>query len=197
MSDLVTPLPITDPPTTTVSNPVMTTSATASPQPSKFDIFYNQTDIKDWWILSISIVDDVWLSFRGNPIANNSIVLLSDIGDNMDSRILCITSNPDCCARSTDRLGFWYFPSGREVSSRSSGDDIYRTRSGAKSKSSTKLATVMLGRQNPSARGPTGLYHCIIPDRSGVDQTLIVGIYSSSENSELPIIKAAVVGNKW
>ena len=133
-------------------------------------------------------MDDVWLSFRGNPIANNSVVLISDIGDDMDSRILCITSNPDCCTRSTNRLGFWYFPSGREVSGRGSGEDIYRTRS-------AKLATVMLGRRNLSASGPTGLYHCVIPDRSGVDQTLFVGIYSSSENSELPI-KAAIVGNR-
>ena len=134
----------------------------------------------------------MWLSFRGDPIANNSIVLISDMGDNMNSRILCITTNPDCCSRSDS---FWYFPNGREVSSRSSGNDIYRSRSGAGSKSSTRLATVMLGRQNPNASGPTGLYRCVIPDRSGVEQTLILGIYSSSENSELPI-KAAIVGNR-
>ena len=38
VSELVTPMPTMDPPTTTVSNPVMTTSATASPPPSKFDV---------------------------------------------------------------------------------------------------------------------------------------------------------------
>ena len=36
-----------------------------------------------------------------------------------------------------------------------------------------------------NAGGLTGLYRCVIPDRSRVDQTLIVGLYSSRENSEL------------
>ena len=99
----------------------------------------------------------------------------------MDSRILCLTSNPDCCAMSDNRMGFWYFPSGREVPSRSSGEDIYRIRT-------TRLATIMLGRRDKrpnAARGPTGLYRCVIPDRHGINQTLIVGVYSSIENSEL------------
>ena len=120
------------------------------------------------------------LSLRGSPIANNSIVLLSDIGDNMDSRIQCVTTNPNCCTRS---LGFWLFPSGRQVNSRGSGDVIYRSRSRAEP---TKLGSVSLGRRdNMNASGLTGLYRCLIPDRSGVDQTLIVGLYSSRKNSEL------------
>ena len=101
----------------------------------------------------------------------------------MDNRILCITSNPECCTRSNNRLGHWYFPSGKEVTSRGSSEDIYRIRSNAGS--SGKLASVMLGRRDVNAIGPTGLYRCVIPDRFGVDQTLIVGIYFSSNNSEL------------
>ena len=38
-----------------------------------------------------------------------------------------------------------------------------------------------------SVTGPTGLYHCVIPDGSGVNQTLFVGIYTSIENSELKL----------
>ena len=131
-------------------------------------------------------MDDVQLFFRGSPIANNSIVQITDIGDDINSRILCITSNPDCCAMSDNRMGLWYFPSGREVSSRNSGEDIYRIRSGAGSMLSTRLATIMLGRRDErsNARGPTGLYRCVIPDRHGINQTLIVGVYSSNENSE-------------
>ena len=132
-------------------------------------------------------MEDVRLSFRGNSIANNSIVLLSDIGDNMDSRIQCITTNPDCCTRT---LGFWLFPSGRQVDGRGSGDVIYRSRSRAEP---TNLASVSLGRRdNMNTSGLTGLYHCVIPDRSGVDQTLIVGIYSSRENSELNISNSSI-----
>jgi hypothetical protein len=131
-------------------------------------------------------VDDVRLSFRGNSIANNSIVQINDIGDTMDSRILCITSNPDCCARFTNGMGFWYFPNGSEVAFRGSGADIYRIRSGVQSSSSIRPATIMLGRRDKRAiaNGSTGLYHCIIPDRYGINQRLIVDVYSSSENSE-------------
>ena len=69
---------------------------------------------------------------------------------------------------SDNRMGFWYFPSGTQVSFRSSGEDIYRTRNGAESISSMRLATIMLER--PNARGPTGLYRCVIPDRHGINQ---------------------------
>ena len=128
----------TDPPTTTVFNPI--TEPVSPPSPSKF--FQNIIDMQKiaWWIWSASIVDDVRLSFRGNSIANNSIVLLSDIGDNMDSRIQYITTNPDCCTRT---LGVWLFPSGRQMNSRGSGDVIYQSRSRA---GPTKLASVSLGR---------------------------------------------------
>ena len=69
------------------------------------------------------------------------------------------------------------------MNSRGSGDVIYRSRSRAEP---TKLGSVSLGRRNNmNAGGLTGLYRCVIPDRSGVDQTLIVGLYSSRENSEL------------
>ena len=54
--------------------------------------------------------------------------------------------------------------------------------------SAVNLASVSLGRRdNMNTSGLTGLYRCVIPDRSGVDQTLIVGIYSSRKNSELNI----------
>ena len=133
-------------------------------------------------------MDDVRLSFLGNPIANNSVVLITDIGDNLNSRIQCITNNPDCCAGRI-RMGMWFFPDGREVISRSSGQDIYRMRSGAESTTSTRLAAVTLGHRNSSAAsGPMGLYRCVIPDSSGVDQTLTVGIYSSHDNSKLNIL---------
>ncbi len=69
------------------------------------------------------------------------------------------------------------------MNGRGSGDAIYRSRIRAEP---TKLASLMLGRRdNKNASGLTGLYRCVIPDRSGVEQTLIVGIYSSHENSEI------------
>ena len=64
--------------------------------------------------------------------------------------------------------------------------NIYRDRTGADSVSSMSDATVRLNRRN-GATGPTRLYHCVIPDSSGVDQTLVVGIYTSRENSKLKL----------
>ena len=43
-----------------------------------------------------------------------------------------------------------------------------------------------LHRRN-GATGPTGLYQCVIPDSSGVEQTLFVGIYTTRENSKLKL----------
>ena len=79
-------------------------------------------------------------------------------------------------------MGEWFFPSGTALGSNGAGGDIYRDRTGADSASSTNDATVTLNRRN-GATGPTGLYYCVIPDSSGVDQTLFVGIYIIRENS--------------
>ena len=124
-------------------------------------------------------MDDVRLSFRGDSIANNSIVVISEIGDSMSTRIQCTTVNPN------QKVGRWFFPNGREVLGRGSGRVIiYRSRN--------NLGAVMLGNRN-NATGPTGLYRCTIPDRFGDEQTLIVGIYSTCINSELVYIVLSII----
>ena len=70
-------------------------------------------------------------------------------------------------------MGDWFFPNGAVLGNILAGENIYRDRTSA---------TVRLHRRN-GATGPTGLYHCVIPDSSGVDQTLFVGIYTIRENS--------------
>ena len=83
-------------------------------------------------------------------------------------------------------MGEWFFSNGTALGSNGAGGDIYHDRTGAESASSTSDATVRLHRRN-GATGPTGLYHCVIPDSSGVEQTLFVGIYTSSENSKFKL----------
>ena len=72
-------------------------------------------------------------------------------------------------------MGEWFFPNGTALGSKGAGGNVYRDRTSA---------TVRLHRRN-AATGPTGLYHCVIPDSSGVEQTLFVGIYTTSDNSKL------------
>ena len=72
-------------------------------------------------------------------------------------------------------MGEWFFPDKSSLGSNDAGGNIYQDRTGA---------TVRLHRRN-GAIGPTGLYHCVIPDSSGVDQTLFVGAYTIRENSNL------------
>ena len=81
-------------------------------------------------------------------------------------------------------MGEWFFPNKTALGSNGAGGDIYHERTGAESASSMSDATVRLHRRN-GATGPTGLYHCVIPDSSGVEQTLFVGIYTSRENCKL------------
>ena len=83
-------------------------------------------------------------------------------------------------------MGEWFFPSDTALGSNGAGENFYHDRTGADSASSMSDATVRLHRRN-SATGPTGLYHCVIPDSSGVDQTLFVGIYTNRENSKLKL----------
>ena len=79
-------------------------------------------------------------------------------------------------------MGEWFFPNKTALGSNGAGGDIYHERTGAESASSMSDATVRLHRRN-GATGPTGLYHCVVPDSSGVDQTLFLGIYTTRENS--------------
>ena len=121
-------------------------------------------------------VGDVGLSLKRNSTSNNSIVLITDIGEG-DDALLCTTNRQDCCADPSNRMGEWFSPDGTALGSKGAGGNIYRDRTGA---------TVRLHRRN-DATGPTGLYHCVIPDSSGVDQTLFVGIYTIRENSKLKV----------
>ena len=85
-------------------------------------------------------------------------------------------------------MGDWFFPNGTPLDGYNAHGDIlfYCDRTGAESASSMSDATVRLHRRN-GATGPTGLYHCVIPDSSGVNQTLFVGIYTNRENSKLKL----------
>ena len=108
-----------------------------------------------------------------NP-PNNTVVLISDIGDTIN-QLVCTTELNSCCR--TIRFGEWYYPSRISVRTLGTGDDLYRTRRDA----GDAMGGILLHRRN-DAMSPTGIYHCIIRDANSMDQTLYVGLYASVAN---------------
>ena len=114
---------------------------------------------------------DVWFSLRGTTYQNNSCVTLEDIGEG-DGALLCRTNKTDCCTRQLNgtatALGNWFFPNGTRVPSSGNQWNFHRTRG---------QMVVYLKRRRG---GVEGIYHCEIPDSMSVNQTIYIGVYTTS-----------------
>ena len=97
----------------------------------------------------------------------NSIVDAADIGEE-DSALLCYT---DIGGVKMNRLGKWYFPNGSAVRANNSNHDSYRNRG---------TNVVGLNRRDNTII-PTGIFRCEIPDTSGINQTVYIGIYPQGQ----------------
>ena len=95
---------------------------------------------------------------------------LSNLNRSIDNPLLCVTPDNTTCCLSAETggalLGNWYFPNGTEVPPDSRGWNFSITRG---------PGVVQLHRRTG---GVSGIYHCVIPDLSGVNQTLYVGLYA-------------------
>ena len=87
-----------------------------------------------------------------------------------DNPLVCVTPDSTTCCSSAETggapLGNWYFPNGTEVPPDSTGWLFYITR---------EPGVLQLHRRTG---GVSGIYCCVIPDQSGVNQTLYVGLYA-------------------
>ena len=134
---------------------------------------------------SILLHTAVQLQLGNATIANNTVVLITDIGNARSGdgdALICSTTLTPCCASVNNCFGEWYYPSGDPLGNDGSGDDIFRGRRDYDA-SPGELGSVRLHRRNDVV-SPVGLYGCVIPDASGVNQNLYVGIYTTSDNSE-------------
>ncbi len=108
----------------------------------------------------------------GVPYPNNSVVALRDIGDAAPLSLYCLTTNTSCCrGQDGGSAGAWFLPGQTDpVVSRNS--EAGRT---ADFNRGRGPSAVLLNRRN-SATGPSGVYTCEIPDASGQQQTLYIGV---------------------
>jgi len=107
------------------------------------------------------------LSLDGVSLPNNSIVTNTDIGTDSEA-LLCTTTLPGCCTSANPET-LWYFPNGSPVPN-NPASSYQRTRG-------QNPGRVILHRNSESTT--TGIFHCDIPDASGVTQNIYVGIYDS------------------
>ena len=107
----------------------------------------------------------VYLSLKGVVYPNNSVILITEIGETGTSQnppphpnngLQCITDKMPCCVDES-KAGEWYFPdSGGMVPIRSSAATFYRNRGGD--------GTVNLNRLNNNITMPTGRFCCEVAD---------------------------------
>ena len=101
-----------------------------------------------------------------NETVNHGIVTITDISES--EPLLCVTDRIDCCPpeESSVSNGQWYFPDDSAVPDES-GDNFYQA---------SVSAAVRLHRINGMTNG---IYRCDIPDTTGNNQTLHIGIYNN------------------
>ena len=111
---------------------------------------------------------DVRFSLRNTTYQNNSCVTLEDIGEGNDA-LLCVTNLTACCKHpyigNGSASGNWFFPNKTRIPSQG---EFYRDRG------------EMVVRLNRRTGGVEGVYRCEIRDSRNVNQTLYIGVYTTS-----------------
>ena len=111
---------------------------------------------------------------RDSHLRNKSVVSLDEIDEGADA-LLCLTNSVSCCEKGDDGTSgsMWYFPDSSLVplGTQGSGLGVYITRG---------PSVVRLHRRSNSTI-PAGIFHCEIPDASGIIQRIYIGVYPDHE----------------
>lgn len=111
----------------------------------------------------------VYLSLKGVVYANNSVIVITEIGESdhdtaVNGALQCVTDRRPCCFTGPYRVGEWFFPNRSIVSVRSFLSSFYRSRSDD--------GVINLNRVNANITSPVGQFCCQVPDSANVLQTL-------------------------
>ena len=129
------------------------------------------------------ILSDVFLSFKGVNISNDSYVdveCISNVTESADtytvaSSLLCHTNKRDCCSSQGMRFGEWYLPSGTAAGTFDRNGGSYRIQTGdfffARNRGPSVVHLFRGG--TPSQRGR---FRCEVPNADGVYKTLYANI---------------------
>ena len=118
----------------------------------------------------------VYLSLKGVVYPNNSVILITEIGQTnttSNNGLQCITDRRPCCRSNPNRLGEWLFPDG-EIVPQLKGDDRITATSFYRNRGDD--GTVNLNRLNNDVMMPTGRFCCVVPDATDIDQTVCANI---------------------
>ena len=117
---------------------------------------------------TLSIYADIRVTFLATEIPDHAVIRLGYIRVDQNDSVHCVTNNTDCCENNQE--AGWYYPNGTQLSTNESGVAFYSTKG---------QGEVRLNRK-PGQGSPedAGIYHCELPDASGVTQFRYVGIYN-------------------
>ena len=123
-----------------------------------------------------SLCADRGFFLDGTFLSNNSIVLLSDIGEGSNA-LFCLTDRTQCCTTEAgDARGSWRFPNGPSVTRDNANLDFYAIRG---------YSSIHLNRRS-DALAPTGIYICRLPDEeTGSGRNLSIGVYDDASKGVL------------
>ena len=109
------------------------------------------------------VIIGVHFVLRGQPLANNSVIAFSDVGE-LANALLCRTNLTNCCGTLPNRFGQFYYPNGTLVPIQKEGAGFYRNRGDQEIRLHRRSGVV----------SPTGKYHCEIPDYNMTSQNLFI-----------------------
>ena len=124
------------------------------------------------------------LELNSEDLPDNSLVVLTNIGEEEMNILLCRTSRTDCCSSSETGsnmgIGNWYTPDGSVIpdlnTTVQSGVGFYQER---------RAQSIALYRRS-NTTSPEGLYRCEIPG----DNSAYIGLYLQGNGKNIVFIES-------
>ena len=139
------------------------------------------TDQNNYYAYYVFIIGvQLYLPFEDRVIADYSMIYASQFYDidqnndynNINDALWCQSAN------TSSNIGVWYYPNGTEVPL---FDGDFTDASAPSPVFSKRFSGQIALARRAGLAGYEGLYKCIIPNENGMNQTLVVGIYTDSE----------------